>query len=575
MVELAEQYIRDVLDGKQLVGKKARQAVERHVSDMAQAKEQGWRFNKTEAEIALTFISALRHTKGAFSRVAFRLQPFQAFIIYSIFGWQMQNDDGRWVRRFRKAYVRMARKNGKSELAAAIALYMLLADGENGSEVYTAATIRNQALKVFEPAAAMMKMLKSEDPDLAKTVKVFTSKNNALITFDDGAITCKMEPISMDADTSEGSSPHGAIIDEYHQHRTTKAVDVFESGTGGRLQPLLFIITTAGFDTSLPCHELEMAYLRVLSGEVKLDRVFVIIFDMDEDDKWWDESKWIKHSPGLDGGFPDLQGLRADCETAKVEGYAAERRFRVKQCNQWLSQAVGWIEEEQWNAARAAITLAQMKGRRCYAGLDLAKTTDLASLCLMFPPEDPGEKFRFFWRSWTNEKQVADFHRNEGKVSYKKWADAGCLQVHEGNIMDFNLIRDEIIQIATEYDLKVLGYDRKFAYAIVSDLVREGIDAKPIGQDASSQTVPIYQIEHFFQGGYCEIEENPLMDWEIGNVVLHYQDGDHCRISKGKSPDKIDGIAAMIDAVRAYIDDYGEDEPLTIMDLIGAKLLVK
>jgi phage terminase large subunit-like protein len=575
LIHLAEQYISDVLGGKIVVGKKARQAVDRHLDDLAHAKERGWRLNETEAEIALTFISCLRHTKGAYSRVPFRLQPFQAFIIYVIFGWQIRNDDGQWVRRFRKAYVRMARKNGKSELAAAIGLYMVIADGEAGAEVYTAATIRNQALKVFEPAAAMMKMLKQEDPEIGKTVKVFTSKNNALIKFDDGAIQCIMEPISMDADTSEGSSPHGAIIDEYHQHKTTKAVDVFESGTGGRLQPLLFIITTAGFDVSLPCYQLELTYLKVLSGEVKLDRVFVMVFDLDDEDDWKDETVWEKASPGVRAGFPTIEGLRDECQKAQVEGYSSEKRFRVKNCNQWLSQSVGWINEDDWNSSQTDFTLEEMRGRRCIMGLDLASVNDTASLCLMFPPENRDEKFRFWWKTWCHEQQVENPKRNEGKIVYKKWAKEGYITAVDGNTLDFEAIKMDILDLAKMFEVGALGYDRAFGYYIIPDLNKEGINCCPISQRAMSLTVPIYQIENLAKGGFMEIHRNPLVSWQMGNVVMVYEDGDNVRISKRKSPEKIDCIAAMIDAVRAYIDDYGEEEAVTIFDLMQARLLVK
>ncbi len=573
MIELAEKYISDVLSGEQVVGKKARLAVERHINDLSLAKERGWYFDKVEAEVAMMFISCLRHTKGAYSKVNFRLQPFQAFIIYSLFGWKMT--DG--TRRFRKAYVRMARKNGKSELAAAIALYLLIGDAESGAEVYTAATVRNQAKMVFTPAAAMMKMLKNEDPEIAKAVKVFDSKNNCLIKFDDGEVPCIMEPISMDADTSEGTSPHGAIIDEYHQHTTTKAIDVFESGMGGRTSPLLFIITTAGFNTALPCHELEMVYLKILTGDLVLDRTFIIIFDLDEEDDWQNPDVLIKANPGLNAGFPNLAGLLDDLEKAKIEGFSSEKRFRVKQCNQWLSQSVGWIPEQYWKAAQTEFSLEEMRGRRCFIGLDLAAVSDTASIALFFPPENREEKYRVWWKTYCNEEQIENPKRNEGKLTYKRWKKEGYLTQMDGNVMDFNAIKEDIIEFNKMFDVVALGYDRKFGYYLIPDLVKdEGMKCFPISQRSESLTVPIYQIEHLVKGGFIEIQANELVSWQMGNVVIVYEDGDHCRISKKKSPDKIDAIAAMIDAVRAYLDDYGEDEPLTIFDLMGKNpLLVK
>lgn len=576
MIELAEQYIDDVLTGRQVVGKKARLAVERHIKDLDIAKERGWRFNETEAEIALTFISCLRHTKGEWAKKQFQIQPFQAFIIYALFGWQMYDEEkGRWVRRFRKAYIRMARKNGKSELAAAIALYMLIADGEAGAEVYSAATILNQARKVFDPAARMMRMLKNEDREIAKATKVFDSKNNCLIKFDDGEIPCVMEPLSMDVDNSEGSSPHCQIVDEYHLHKTTDAVDVGETGMGGRSQPLLLIITTAGFDISRPCHEYEMTVVKVLEGEKEIDRTFVMIFDLDDDDDWKDIDNIVKANPGAPYGFPSMAYLRDELQKALAEGFSKEKAFRVKNCNQWLSQSVGWIPEDFWKASQTEFSLDEMKGRRVWLGLDLTRVRDLGSLCLLFPPEEEGEKFRLYWKHYAPGERIDNPKRNEGKINYAKWEKMGLINRSDGNILDYSVIFNDIIQIAADFDLQSVGFDRKFAYAIIADLANEDIECIPIQQNSTGLTVPIFQTEALFFGNHVETQQNELMRWQMGNVVLIYEDGDHVRISKKQSPEKIDGVAAMLDAFAVYMNTYSEKERVNIFDLINARLLVK
>lgn len=572
MIALAQAYIKDVTSGRAVVGRKTRLAVERHLSDLKSAKANGWYFDETEAEIALAFISFLRHTKGEHAKKNFRLQPFQAFIIYVLFGWQMAATG---KRRFRKAYIRMARKNGKSELAAAIGLYMLIADGEPGAEVYSAATIRDQAKKVFDPAATMMRMAKNEDPDLSKCVKVFDSKNNCLIKFDDGEIPATFTPISMDADTSEGSNPHCGIVDEYHLHKNTNVMDMLETGMGARQQPLLLTITTAGFDMSLPCYEYEMTIIKVLEGEKTIDRTFIMIFDLDEEDDWKDETLFEKANPGIHAGFPSIDYLRDELQKALAEGFSKEKAFRVKNCNQWLSQAVGWITEEYWKAASTPFDLAEMYGRTCWIGMDLARVRDLASVCLFFPPTAEDEKFRFYWRHYCPGDVIDNPKRNEGKISYKKWEKLGILKRCDGNIISEDDIFDDIMEDSKNFDLQTLGFDRKFAYKIISDLKEEGVETLPVPQNSTHLTVPIYQIEALFFGHHVEIQENALMDWEIGNVAMVYEDGDHVRISKKKSPEKIDGVAAMIDAVYAYIQSYSSEEATSIMDLIGARLLVK
>jgi phage terminase large subunit-like protein len=570
VIELANTYITLVLEGTIRVGKKARQAVERHLRDLEIAQEKGWVFDETEAVIAMTFVSFLRHTKGEHAKTNFRLQPFQAFMLHQIFGWRMA--DG--TRRFRKAYIRMARKNGKSELAAAIALYMLVADGEPGAEVYAAATIRDQAKKVFDPAAAMMRMLKKDDAEINRITKVFDSKNNCLIKVDDGQIPGIMVPISMDADTSEGSSPHCGIVDEFHLHKTTNVVDMLETGMGGRKQPLLLEITTAGFDTSLPCYHYEATVLKVLSGEVDIDRTFVMIFDLDDDDDWRDSANWEKANPGLRAGFPSLAYLQDEAQKAQVEGFSKEKAFRVKNCNQWLSQAVGWIPEEDWRSAQADWSLEEMAGRKVFLGLDLAAVSDTASICLLFPPENSDESFRVAWKTYCNEEQVDNPKRNEGRVIYRKWAKEGHLTVSDGNTMDFDLIKEDILDLSNRFEIEALGYDRAFGYYIIQDLTNEGFNCQPISQRAISLTVPIYQVETLIKRGMLEVQRNPMVTWQMGNVVMVYEDGDHCRISKKKSPDKIDCIAALLDAMRAYMDSYAGGGQVTIEDLIGRNLIV-
>lgn len=572
MIKLAEQYIKEVQSGKVVVGRKARLAVERHLNDLKVAKAKGWYFDEVEAEIALTFISFLRHTKGEWAKKPFQIQPFQAFIIYCLFGWR---DKATGRRRFRKAYIRMARKNGKSELAAAIGCYMLIADGEPGAEVYSAATIRDQAKKVFDPAARMMRMLKNEDPDIAKATKVFDSKNNCLIQFDDGEIPSTFTPLSMDADSSEGSSPHFGIIDEYHLHKTTKVVDMIETGMGGRSQPMMLIITTAGFDISLPCYDYENTIVKVLEGEVEINRTFVMIFDIDDEDDWNDPAVWEKANPGAAAGFPSVEYLQDEYQKAKAEGFSKEKAFRVKNLNQWLSQSVGWIPEDFWKAAQTPFTLEEMKGRRVWLGLDLARTRDLVSVCLLFPPDEEGEKYRVAWKHYAPAALIDDPKRNEGRIAYKRWEKMGLIKRIDGNIIDERVIFDDIMEMDGMFEIEMLGFDRKFAYALIADLTEEEIKCNPVPQNSSGLTVPIFQLEALFFGGHIEAQENELMTWQMGNVVLIYEDGDHVRISKKKSPEKIDGVAAMLDAFHAYMTTYSAEERATIFDIIGARLLVK
>jgi phage terminase large subunit-like protein len=266
--------------------------------------------------------------------------------------------------------------------------------------------------------------------------------------------------------------------------------------------------------------------------------------------------------------------LQDEAQKAQVEGFSKEKAFRVKNCNQWLSQAVGWIPEEDWRSAQAEWTLEEMAGRKVFLGLDLAAVSDTASLCLLFPPENSDESFRVAWKTYCNEEQVDNPKRNEGRVIYRKWAKEGYLTVSDGNTMDFDLIKEDILDLSKRFEIEALGYDRAFGYYIIQDLTNEGVNCQPISQRAISLTVPIYQVETLIKRGMLEVQRNPMVTWQMGNVVMVYEDGDHCRISKKKSPDKIDCIAALLDAMRAYMDSYGGGGQVTIEDFIGRNLIV-
>lgn len=555
LIDLAKKYITDVLEGNIVVGKKARQAVERHLSDLNRAEEKGWYFDETEAEIKLTCLSFFRHTSGAWARKPFDIRPEQAFIIYCVFGWKMKETE---KRRFRKAYIRTPRKWGKSEFMAAIGLMMLLFDNEESAEVYSAATVRKQALKVFSPACTMMKLAQKEDSDLRKWVRVFESHNNMNITFDNDNIESYFQPISKDADSSEGSRPHCGIVDEYHLHKSDSVVSMLETGMITRSQPILWIITTAGFDTSSPCYEYDMTAAGILNGSKEIDRTFVIIFDMDDEDDWHDTANWQKANTGIPYNCPPLDALIDEHQKAKTEGFSKEIGFRVKNLNQWMSSTTGWIPDEFWLTCKKEFSFEDMRGRICYGGFDFASIRDLNSAFFLFPPEEEGEKFRLKWRIYCPAETIDDPKRNEGKAMYATWEKQGYLIRTDGNAADFDYIVDDVLHIASIVDIDLMGYDRKFALTPVTGLTTEGIEMEPVPQTYDGLTVPIKQVEMLALRGLLEVEKNPVIDWMMGNVALVFGDGDGVRISKLKSADKIDGIAAMLDGFNVFLKAYAD-----------------
>lgn len=569
---LAKKYIKDVAAGRITVGKKARLAVERHLSDLKIAKKKGWYFDDTEAEIALVFISYLRHTKGAWAKQPFQLQPHQAFIIYCLFGWRIK---GSRLRRFRKIYIRMARKGGKSEFAAAIGLFMLIADGEIGAEVYSAATVLDQARYVFDKAASMARMLKREDPDLQKQMKVFTSKNNCLISVDDGEVPNIFQPLAADPDHDEGSNPSFGIIDEYHLHDDNGTVEMIETGMGTRLQPLTLIITTAGFDTTKPCYEYENAILKVLTGEVELDETFIIIFDLDEDDDWKEEKNWEKANPGLRYGTPTFDYLRKIFKESKVEGLSKERAFRVKNLNQWWNESLGWIPSEEWKKGAEKFDPHALAGRTAFAGLDLAANRDLTALCILLPPQHAGEKFVVFWKYYCPNETLVNPTRNDGKVAYRQWAKDGFLTVTDGNVTDYDVIEADILKINEVFPIEWLGFDRHRSFAIMAHLHENGIPIEPVPQTFFGESAPILQIERLAYAGALQHGDNPVSNWMLSNVALMMDANENVKLDRKKKKDKIDGMAAMVNAFNVYLKSIGELQAANIHDIIGQKLLVK
>lgn len=572
LTDLAEKYIKDVSSGKIIVGRKVRLAVERHLRDLKAAKAKGWYFDKVEAEIALTFISFLRHTKGEWAKKPFNLQPHQAFIIYSLFGWRVKKSG---LRRYREAYIRMARKGGKSELAAAIAAYMLIADGEPGAEVYTAATTRDQARKVFDPMAAMCRMLKADDYDLRKTLKVFDSKNNCLIKLDDGEIPNICQPLSQDYDVAEGSNPSFASLDEFHLHKTTGMLDMLRTGVGARKQPLILNITTAGFDNTTPCYEYEKVAVKILTGEATVDHVLAIIFDLDEDDDWNDEKNWVKANPGLLYGTPSIEYLRNAYAQAKAEGISAERAFRVKNLNQWWNESLGWIPSDIWKQGADPFDPHELAGRQAFAGLDLAANRDLTALCILLAPQHAGEKYAVFWKYYCPQETLDDPSRNDGKIIYQKWAKEGFLTVTDGNVTDYDVIERDIMQINELFPVTCLGYDRHRSFAIMAHIAEHGIKIDPVPQTFFGESAPMMQIERLAYASLLQHGGNPVTDWMLSNVAIMMDANENIKLDRKKKKEKIDGMAAMVNAFHVYLKSIGEMEATNIYDLIGTKLIVK
>ncbi len=547
----AEQYARDVLAGKIIAGKHVRSACQRYVRDLEEGHKRGLRFDRSAAEHAIAFFKFLRHSKGEWAGEEFALAPWQQFIVWNLFGWKLANG----FRRFRVAYNELARKNGKSTLAAGIGLYLLVADGEPGAEIYTAATKRDQARIVHGEAVRMVKASTA----LKRHIRCF--KDNLHI--EDTA--SKFEPLGADEDSMDGLNIHGVIIDELHAHKQRKMLDVLETATGARRQPLEFIITTAGFGRESVCRTEHDYSLQVLDGIIDDDSRFVFIAAIDEGDCWDDPTVWIKANPNL-GISVKLDDLERKCKKAK-ETPSAQNAFRRLHCNEWTEQDTRWLDMQDWDACSGGITVKQLEkeleGETCFGGLDLATTTDIASLCLVFPARN-GSKWRAIWRCWVPRDNIEKRVRRD-RVPYDVWARQGFIAATSGNVIDQEYIHREINTLRERYHIAELRVDLWNATPLVTQLQRDGVNVKFIGQGFRDMNAPTKELEGIVMSRNFEHGGNPVARWAASNVVVEQDAAGNLKPSKAKATERIDPIVALIDALSAAIaSDESTDEPAVV-----------
>jgi phage terminase large subunit-like protein len=521
-------YISDVLLDCIVVGRLARLAVKRHEEDLRTGKSRGLRFDESAAQRILDFFRCLRHSKGEWAGQPFELSPWQAFILWVVFGWKRK--DG--TRRFRLAYNEVARKNGKSTLGAAVGMYLFAADGEQGAEVYTAATKRDQARIVHSEAISMVK----SSVGLSRFIGVFKDNLSLIRT------RSKYEPLGADADTLDGLNVHGAIIDELHAHKSRALWDVLGTATGSRRQPLIFAITTAGYDRQSICWEQHDYATKVLEGIIQDDSFFGFIAALDEEDDWTDPAVWPKANPNL-GVSVKLDGLEEQCAKAR-EVPAAQNTFRRLRLNQWTEQYDRWIDVAIWDEGATAIDIEQLRGRQCFGGLDLSSTTDLSAFALLFPPEGDGERWQVICRFWLPSDNVRR-RVDRDRVPYDQWIGAGFIESTEGNVIDYGVLRKRIGEDAERYDIREIAFDRWNATQLCTQLQDDGLTMVPFGQGFSSMSAPTKGLEKLIVGRQLAHGGNPVLRWMVSNVAVKQDPAGNLKPDKSKSTERIDGVVAM------------------------------
>jgi phage terminase large subunit-like protein len=553
MIELMDRFIHEVHTGILPSCEPVKNAVRRHMQDLKAPKKRGIYFCRDTANWAISLIKLLKHTKGEFKGKPFDLQPYQAFIVGSLFGWKKivthQGVD-KHVRRFVKAYIEIARKNGKTEFAAAIGVLMLIFDGEAGAEIYSAATMREQARICWDAAKSMCNDLKKESPALNNMIKVM--RNGIFFN----GTECKFQALTSEDTTLDGLSPHCGIIDEYHAHKSSDLLEVVETGMGARLQGLLLVITTAGFNKAGPCYQLRNVIIEILKGRKKDDSTFGIIFTLDDPDSWHDQNEWIKANPNI-GKAPYWHYMKDQYVKAVNEGAMKQIQFLTKNLNVWTNTGITWIADKYIRKTRAQFTMEDLRGMPAWGGLDLASNKDIAALRFCIPIEG---RIYFWGRYYLPEDTCMQRTKDDG-VAYQQWADEGYITLTPGNVTDYRWIKEDIIHLSEVLDVRTIFYDRYNASQLVVELTEEGIDMQPFSQSITHMSTPTKEYEKLYLEGVLGHDGNPVHEWMINNVDMIRDSNNNYKPDKKRSKDKIDGVIADIMSLAAYYVDKAGNKP--------------
>lgn len=525
-------YADAVVGAKVPAGKLVRLACERHLKDLEAARDRGLWFEPRSAEDTLEFFRFLTHSKGEWAGQPLELTPWQQFIVGTLFGWK--RDDG--TRRFRVAYNEVPRKNGKTTMAAGLGLKLFVADGEPGAEVYAAATKRDQARILWGEAKRMVKGSSA----LRSRVSVLTANLNIEMT------SSKFEPLGADADTMDGLNPHGLLIDELHAHKTRSVVDVLETATGARRQPLQFEITTAGFDRHSVCWEHHDLSVKVLEGLIEDDSWFAYIATIDEGDDWRDPATWAKANPNL-GVSLKIDDLQRKCRKA-INAPAAQNAFRRLHLDEWTEVETLWLPMEDWDTCGEQFDEAMLEGRICYAGLDLSTKLDITAFVLVFPPEIGDERWHVLPRFWVPKANVHERVRRD-RVPYDRWIAEGWIQATEGNVVDYDAVVRQVLDDGQRFKIREIGFDSWNAAHVATILQGHGFELVEMRQGTRTMSGPSKDLEAFVRSRRLNHGGNPVLRWMASNVVVRTDANENYMPCKAKSTGRIDGIVAAIMAL--------------------------
>lgn len=568
MPNRAESYIKSVHRGETITSKWIKLAVKRHLDDIRRSKNKDYPyfFSPTHAAAAIQACELQRLAFGKYNGQPVVLQDWQAFVIYSIYGWRRKRGH---ERRFVKALIKVARGNAKTELAAMVANLGLIFEPENDPQVFWVATKKDQSKIGFDRQRTMVQYLRDDYDEIREMVD--TSKYSI---YETGAGKGSVKYLGKEFKGEDGFSPYYIIGDEYHAWKDDGLMHVMESGTIKRDSSLTFIISTEGYNPEGPFAQMTKRCKQMLMGDAENDQMFALLYELDEGDDWQDRRNWVKANPSI-GVTVTIDGMEAEYQKARAEGIVKENDFKTKNLNIGVSGAVTWIPNETWIAAGTPFNADILKGRTCFGGLDLARNRDLAAWVLFFPSPDlldgdgaaprkkndkAPEPHYCLCRFYLPETTARDRTRLDG-IPYLQWASEGWLTVTPGDLLEYDYIRRDIMQDAETYALHSIAYDRDKATQLVKSINEEKGEQPTQTKDfmegfaqlARHFTAPLLELEKMIVQKNLNHGQNPILNWNNRNVVLFTDTNDNFKLDKKKSANKIDGMVALGMAIGQYM----------------------
>ena len=541
------QYARDVLEGKIVTGNLIKLACKRYLSFMLRDDME---FRPAAADKPVKFISKLHHTEGQFYKKPFILQDWQAFLVYGCFGFYWKGTDKRVCR---NAYVQISRKNGKTSLASALALYGLIGDGEAGAEIDFVAPSAEQARIGFRAASNYAESINKNG--------ILNCLRNT-ITF--GPTKARMRIMSSDAKLGDGFNPHFAIVDEYHGLENNDLPNVMMSGMGMRRNPMMIYITTSGFNLAGPCKEYRDMCEDILKGEKEDDTIFPLIYELDPDDSWLDETKWKKCVPSLNVTVP-IEYLQQQVTLAK-NNTSMEVGVRTKNLNQWVQSRSVWLNDDLIKKYMVKVPNEVFHGQIVSAGIDLAAVSDLTVYSMMIAPDEHRDFYpdKYIFKSFFYLPQSA-LSDNINWQKYNMWYRNKQLTVTDGNVTDYRFILDDILADVDNFSFNGIYYDAWQSTMFIIMATEQGLPCVPYSQTTGNFTKPTKTFEMLLKRGDIIIDDNPITRWCFQNVVIHEDKNGNAKPMKENRMQKIDVVIAMLEALGGWLADGGGDTSFMVI----------